>query len=414
MIAPIRCGRLLTALNHRALELKSSFSRTIIVNVLQVISSRLGYYGAERVVVTLSSALQDMGVRCVVAEIINAGQAADVGVKERATELGLKTEEIISTSRIDRNLIASLGEVIDRHQIDVIHCHGIKPGLYSLLAARKRKVALVSTSHLWVIENTRDWLISAVDRVLLHSFDEVVAVSASMTPQLRSFRIHHQIVDNGIDLKPFRDSQSNLKNDRGWQGRPVIGAVGRLAAQKGLPYLLRAAPEVLRENPTALFVFAGDGPDQEALQAQANTLGIQESVRFLGVQDNIPGLLASIDVLAMPSISEGMPMALLEAMAAGKAVVASRVGAIPKVIDHGVNGWLIDSGDVNGLVTGIKEILGSENFRARLGCAARQTIESRFSAEIMAQNYLEIYREAAARKVGMKRDELLYEMSDAG
>jgi glycosyltransferase involved in cell wall biosynthesis len=383
------------------------------VNVLQVISSRLGYYGAERVVVTLSAALEDMGVHCVVVEIVNSGQATNVGVKERATELGLTTEEIISKRRIDRNLIVSLGEVIDRHQIDVIHCHGIKPGLYSLLAARKRKVALVSTCHLWVVDNTRDWLISAVDRGLLHSFDEVVAVSASMTPQLRSFRIHHKIVDNGIDLKPFRDPQSKLIHERGWQGRPVVGAIGRLAGQKGLPYLLRAAPEVLRENPTALFVFAGDGPDQEALQAEADTLGIQDSVRFLGVQDNIPGLLASIDVLAMPSVSEGMPMALLEAMAAGKAVVASRVGAIPKVIDHGVNGWLIDSGDVNGLATGLKEILRSKDFRTRLGRAARQTIEARFSAEIMAKNYLEIYRGAAARKAGLSQDELSYEMGDA-
>jgi glycosyltransferase involved in cell wall biosynthesis len=100
-------------------------------------------------------------------------------------------------------------------------------------------------------------------------------------------------------------------------------------------------------------------------------------------------------------------------MAAGKAVVASRVGAIPKVIDHGVNGWLIDSGDVNGLATGLKEILRSKDFRTRLGRAARQTIEARFSAEIMAKNYLEIYRGAAARKAGLSQDELSYEMGDA-
>ncbi len=383
------------------------------MNVLQVISSRLGYYGAERVVVTLSSALEDMGVHSIVTAIVNPGQESNLGVRAKASELGLTTEEIISKGRIDRNLIVSLREIIARHQVDVIHCHGIKPGLYSMLAARNRKVALISTCHLWVIEDKRDWLISAVDRGLLHAFDEVVAVSASMSPQLRNFGIHHKIVDNGIDLKPFRNPQSTLISDMGWAGRPIIGAIGRLAQQKGLPTLLRAAPEILRENPAALFVFAGDGPDEEALQAEANKLGIQKSVHFLGVQENVPGLLASIDVLAMPSLSEGMPMALLEAMAAGKAVVASRVGAIPKVIEHGVNGWLIDSGDVKGLSTGIKEILGSGNFRARLGRAARQTIESRFSAEIMAKNYLEIYREAAARKVGLREDELLYETRDA-
>jgi glycosyltransferase involved in cell wall biosynthesis len=104
----------------------------------------------------------------------------------------------------------------------------------------------------------------------------------------------------------------------------------------------------------------------------------------------------------MPSLSEGMPMALLEAMACGKAVVASRVGAITKVIEHRVNGWMIDSGDVSGLAEGLKEILGCGDLRRRLGRAAKQTIESRFSAEIMAKNYLEIYREAAAHKAGTR------------
>jgi glycosyltransferase involved in cell wall biosynthesis len=225
-----------------------------------------------------------------------------------------------------------------------------------------------------------------------------VAVSASIVPPLRHFGIRPKVVDNGIDLKPFRDPRRDLIERMGWGGRPIIGSLGRLAPQKGLQYLLRAAPEVLRENPTALFVFAGDGPERQALEAEANSLGVGDSVLFLGVQDDVPGLLAAIDVLAMPSLSEGMPMALLEAMACGKAVVASRVGAIPKVIEHRVNGWMIESGDVDGLAEGLKEILGCEDLRRRLGCAARQTIESRFSAETMARSYVEIYRTAAAQK----------------
>jgi glycosyltransferase involved in cell wall biosynthesis len=383
------------------------------VNVLQLISSRLGYYGAERVVVTLSAALEEMGVRSVVATFVDARNATDVGIKEKASALGLTTKEILCEGRFDRNSVAALRDIVARHQIDVIHCHGIKPSLYSLLAAPKSKMGFVSTCHLWVIESKRDWLISALERALLHRFDEVVAVSATIVPELRRFGIRAKVVDNGIDLKPFRNPRGDLIHEMGWQGRPIIGAIGRLASQKGLPYLLRAAAEVLRENPTALFVFAGDGPDREALEAEAIDLGVQHAVRFLGVQENIPALLASIDVLAMPSVSEGMPMALLEAMACGKAVVASRVGAISKVIDHRVNGLLIDSRDVSGLAACINEILGSGDFRRGLGRAARQTIEARFSAETMAKNYLEIYREAVANKVGARRDSQQYETGDA-
>jgi glycosyltransferase involved in cell wall biosynthesis len=378
------------------------FSRTIIVNVLQLISSNLGYYGAERVVVTLSAALEEMGVHSVVTAFLNTRKEINVGIKEKATARGLTTEEIVCRGRFDRNSVVSLREIVARYQIDVIHCHGIKPDLYALLAARKSKIALVSTCHLWVFEDKKDWLISAMERGLLLGFDDVVAVSASIVPQLRRFGIRAKVVDNGIDLTPFRVPQSDLIKRMGWEGRPIIGAIGRLAPQKGLQYLLRAAPEVLRENPTALFVFAGDGPERQALQAEANDLGLRDAVRFLGVQENIPELLAAIDVLTMPSLSEGMPMALLEAMACGKAVVASRVGAITKVIEHRVNGWMIDSGDVSGLAEGLKEILGCGDLRRRLGRAAKQTIESRFSAEIMAKNYLEIYREAAAHKAGTR------------
>jgi glycosyltransferase involved in cell wall biosynthesis len=372
------------------------------VNVLQLISSRLGYYGAERVVVTLSAALEEMGVHSVVTAFLNKGNATYVEIKEKANEHGLTTEEIVCAGRYDRNSVSSLREIVARHQIDVIHCHGIKPDLYALLAARNSNIALVSTCHLWVFDDWKDWLISAMERGLLRSFDDVVAVSASIVPPLRHFGIRAKVVDNGIDLKPFRNPQSDLSRRMGWEGRPIVGAVGRLAPQKGLQFLLRSAPEVLRQSPTTLFVFAGDGPEREALEAEANDLGIQDSVRFLGVQDNIPALLASIDVLAMPSLSEGMPMALLEAMACGKPAVASRVGAISKVIEHRVNGWVIESGDVAGLAQGLKEIIGCGDLRRRLGCAARQTIESRFSAETMAKNYLEIYRVAAANKAGAR------------
>jgi glycosyltransferase involved in cell wall biosynthesis len=181
-----------------------------------------------------------------------------------------------------------------------------------------------------------------------------------------------------------------------WCGRPIIGAIGRLAPQKGLQYLLRAAPEVLRDNPNALFVLVGDGPERQTLEAEAKCLGIQGSVCFLGVREDIPELLASLDVLAMPSLSEGLPMALLEAMASAKAVVASRVGAIPHVIQDRVNGIMLSPGDVSGLATALLDVLKYRELRMALGQEARETVESRFSAPSMAKCYLEVYREATS------------------
>jgi glycosyltransferase involved in cell wall biosynthesis len=216
-------------------------------------------------------------------------------------------------------------------------------------------------------------------------------VSDHIIPQLRRFGVRADVIYNGIDLEPFDRPALESKKKMNWCGRPVIGAVARLAPQKGLQYLLRAAPEVLREFPTALFVIVGDGPERQALEVEASSLGVQDAVCFLGVREDIPELLSSMDVLAIPSLDEGLPMAMLEAMAAGRAVVASRVGGIPRVIQDRVNGIMVSPGDVSTLAATLREVLKRGELRAALGQRARETVESRFSAASMARQYLEVY-----------------------
>ncbi|MGD0914502.1 MAG: glycosyltransferase family 4 protein [Terracidiphilus sp.] len=368
-----------------------------------MISSSLGYYGAERVVVTLSEALEQSGVHTVVAAFHNTAKVVHLEVLEEAKARGLATERIECGGRFDCGAVRRLREIVDHHQVDVIHCHGIKPDLYALLACARGKAALVSTCHLWVFDSGRDWLISAVERCFLHGFDNVVAVSESIVPELRRFGLRGEVIQNGIDLRSFREPESNLRESLGWKGRPIVGAVGRLARQKGLQHLLRAAPAVLQESPDTMFVFAGDGPERDALEREAARLGVLDSVCFLGVREDIPTLLASIDVLAMPSLSEGLPMALLEAMACGKAVIASAVGAIPQMIADRVNGWLIDPADEQGLAAAMRGLIMSPELRASMGREARRTIESRFSAEIMAERHVELYRKATAHKASGQR-----------
>ena len=361
------------------------------MNVLQLISSDIGYYGAERVVVTLSAALEEMGVNTVVGAFVNTAKTIHLEVLDQAKSRGLRAEQIPCHGRLDRRAIRALCGIVERYEIDIIHCHGIKPDLYASLAARHTNVRLVSTCHLWAFDSKKDWLISALERCILHAIDRVVVVSDHMVPQLRRFGVRADVVYNGIDLQPFSGSDSDFRSRMNWRGRPLIGAIGRLAPQKGLQYLLRAAPEVLRENPNALFVLVGDGPDRGTLEAEATYLGIRGSVYFLGVREDIPELLSSMDVVVMPSLSEGLPMALLEAMASGRAVVASRVGAIPNVIEERVNGIMLSPGDVSGLTAALRDLLKNRELRVALGQKARETVASRFSAASMAKRYLEVY-----------------------
>lgn len=368
------------------------------MNVLQLISSSLGYYGAERVVITLSAAvLEEMGVNTVVGAFRNTAKTSHLEVLEQAESRGLATVQIACHGRLDRQAVVAIRDIVERHKIDVTHCHGIKPDLYALLAL-SRSVTVVSTCHLWTFDSPKEWALSALERCILHASDRVVAVSDHIVPQLRRFGVRADVIYNGVDLEPFNHSGSNFKRSMNWSGRPVIGAMGRLAPQKGLQYLLRAAPEVLRDSPKAVFAFVGDGPERELLEAEARSLNIQDAVCFLGVRHDIPELLSSMDVLAMPSLSEGLPMALLEAMASGRAVVASGVGAIPHVIQDRVNGIILPPRDVKGLAAALRYLLEDSELRIALGQNARQTVESRFSAASMAKRYLELYREATLSK----------------
>jgi glycosyltransferase involved in cell wall biosynthesis len=295
---------------------------------------------------------------------------------------------------LEWDAVHAIRDVVKRHDIQVIHCHGIKPVLYTLLAGR-HGAALISTCHLWTFDSGKEWTLSAVERCMLHGFDRVVAVSDQITPQLRRFGLKADVIYNGIETMPIAGPVPGFREKMNWSGRLVVAAIARLAKQKGLQYLLQAAPEVLQEVPDALFVFVGEGPERPALEAEAKSLGIQDSVRFLGTRNDISDILASVDVLAMPSLSEGMPMALLEAMASGKAVAASGVGGIPHVIQDRVNGILLVPEDVNGLAAALKELLKSSDLRNYLGQNAMETVESKFSAASMATRYMEVYSEAA-------------------
>jgi glycosyltransferase involved in cell wall biosynthesis len=363
------------------------------MNVLELISSNVGFYGAERVVVTLSAALQEIGVNTVFGVFVNPTKTTHLEILDQAKLHNLKIEEVPCRGRLDRNAILAIRSIVARHKIDIIHCHGTKPNLYAYLAARNSDIALVSTCHPWIINSVKDWLISVLDRCFLHASDRVVLVSGHMNAQVRRFGVRADLIYNGINLEPFLKPTPDLRQEMGWGKRSVIGAVGRLAPEKGHRYLLRAAARVLPDNPDALFVMVGDGPERRHLEAEARALGIQSAVCFLGVRKDIPELLSSLDVLAMPSLSEGMPMALLEAMASGKAVVASKIGAIPHVIQNRLNGILVTPGDVTGLAAALRDLLKNRELRMALGRQARHTVESQFSATSMAKQYLHVYRQ---------------------
>lgn len=195
-------------------------------------------------------------------------------------------------------------------------------------------------------------------------------------------------VYNGVDTAQFRPRGAALA--RSLEGRvPRIGAVGRLVDEKDYPMLLRALALLKQRGLRFEAAIVGDGPLSAALQAQARALGVDSVVRFYGRRDDVPDLLRSLDVYVLTSKSEGMPIAVLEAMATGLPIVATAVDAVPEVITHEVNGLLVPKGDERATADAIVRLLEDAVLRERLGKAALGDVRTLFSIQNATQLYAE-------------------------
>ena len=205
-----------------------------------------------------------------------------------------------------------------------------------------------------------------------------------------------QVIYNGVHSGSFVSEKEIVRGriELGLKdGDHVIGAVGNLYPVKGHQYLLKAMPVVLQQYPSATLVLVGRGDLEASLKEQANQLGIEKQVRFLGLRQDIPNLLAIMSIFVMPSLSEGLSVALLEAMVAGRPVVATRVGGNAELVLNGETGILVASKDSEALAAAICKLLGNKAMREEFGRKAVTRAEERFSARQMADNYRTLYND---------------------
>jgi glycosyltransferase involved in cell wall biosynthesis len=173
----------------------------------------------------------------------------------------------------------------------------------------------------------------------------------------------------------------------------VVLTVARLDEQKGHCYLLEAAAQV----PEAQFVLAGDGPLRASLEAQARSLGVEDRVKFLGYRSDIADLLADCDVFVLPSLYEGLPLSILEAMSAGKPVIATHIGGTDEAVIAGETGLLVPPADSAALAAAIRSLLTDRPLAQRLATAGRARVAQEFSAAKMVQQVIAVYDELLAK-----------------
>jgi glycosyltransferase involved in cell wall biosynthesis len=178
----------------------------------------------------------------------------------------------------------------------------------------------------------------------------------------------------------------------------TVGYVGRLSPEKGVDRLLQAAALVLARRPNTKFILAGSGPEDARLKRMAETLGLTKNVTFLSQVDEVSEVYASLDMVVLPSLTEGLPLMVLEALAAKRAVVATNVGAVPQVIIDGETGLLVAPGDVNALAAGIERLMEDSSLRNRLASRGHSLVAQSYSVNVMTAGYLALYHDTVQLK----------------
>lgn len=369
------------------------------MTILSLISSE-GYYGAENMLVALARNLSQLGCRCIVGVFCDS-RFHHTEVGDQAQRQGLTVEIVPCNGRWDWNAVVEIRNLLVKHDVDVLHPHGYKSDLYAYAAAWPNRVALVATSHNWPSKLLIMRAYAALDRLVLRRFDKVVVVSDVVSDILRRWGVAPGKVStifNGVDIERFNGAMPTLQNEIAPQGHLLVGFVGRLVADKGGEFLVRAAQQVLSVHSKTTFVFVGEGPSRKGWEALAAQLGIGHHVVFVGEREDMPGVYASLDMVVLPSLIESMPMCLLEAMAAGKPVIATRVGAVPKLIIPEQTGLLVDPADVNGLAATILRLLADPELACRLGENGRSNAAQHFSARAMAESYISVYEQVVTSR----------------
>jgi glycosyltransferase involved in cell wall biosynthesis len=206
------------------------------------------------------------------------------------------------------------------------------------------------------------------------------------------------IVPNGVDIGAFDCDRESARRDLGLDSRElVLGTVGRLEPEKDQTTLLDVFGQVRARHPRARLLVVGDGSLAESLRAYARQIGVADHTLFLGYRRDIAKLLAAMDVFVLTSIREGLPISLIEAMAARRPVIASDIGSVNDLVRNGENGLVVQAGNAAGFAGAVERLIGSPELCERLGQAGRRTVEASYSLAAVIRTYEELYRSAAVK-----------------
>ena len=333
-------------------------------------------------------------------------------LEEEIDALGIPVRVFPESQWGSGKIFRELVREFKQSNIQIVHTHKYKDTILAAPAAKLCGIPhVVRTVHglrepFQGLQSLKMSIYKAIERIAHRYYvDSIIGVSSQIecTYKAEGERFRVTCIRNGIDLdgRSILTDRWRTRNELGIDSETcLIGTIGRLTPVKGIPYLLEAARMLLLQGANVKVLVVGEGSIRSDLMTQTRDLGISKDVVFLGHREDTDALLQALDIFALPSLSEGIPMALLEAMAASRAVVASRVGGVPEIVEDGTEGFLVESMDVNGLAEKCLRLIQSPELAQKMGQAARARVERNFSAENMAHQVALLYKELVESKSG--------------
>lgn len=362
------------------------------VKTILYLSTSSGPGGAERVISNLAASLDPERYRAILC-LFRPGW-----IQERSEDRGIRTFIIPTHGMTDWRWALQFKRLLRQERVDLIHAHEFDANVQGTFVAALSGIPLVATVH------GKNYFWERFRRRLAYRWVSRRATMVAVSENLKQFIVEKagaspdrvKVLYNGVDVLPHcgradvdvcRKELSLPENDQ------IVGVVGNLYPVKGHQYLIDGIPAVLTKCPNTSFVFAGRGQLETELKEQVHRLGLDSRVYFLGLRQDIPRILAMLDVFVLPSLSEGLSMAILEAMIAGKPVVATRVGGNPELVLDGETGFLVPPRDGKALASSLVTLLTNRQQADLFGEKGKRRAEGQFSLKTMVRAYQSLYDE---------------------
>lgn len=363
------------------------------VNVM-LLASSLWIGGAEAVIQHLALSLDRSRFRVLVCYLKDRGHIGDMIAEAGVNIVGVRRP---GDSPVDYLSFLKLWRIIRDAGIDVVHSHTTH-GLTDACLCKifRPRLRVVHTFHFGNYPHTRMkhiWL----ERIFSRIADRLVAVGEFQRRQIVA--VHRVaprricVIHNGVSL-PGRANGTSLRQRLGAGERIIVGTIATMIPQKGLADLLTVAKSIKDSGRNVLFVIVGEGHLRLGLELERRRLGLEDTVVLTGwITDAAAHALPAFDIFFQPSLWEAMSVVILEAMAAGLPIVATRVGENPAVLEEGLTGFLVPPGDTVAMSVVLRNLIDDPALRERLGKAARRAVERKFTVDHMARSYQQVYGE---------------------